>query len=168
MKDRLWYPQLDVYDAVRRMSLLLYAWHKESPGLERFFISDFYLANPPLLHRTNMPQEVRSEFAKLSVPRPEKTFLSFPAPPLLFHKMEPIQKQAIQALTGKGIVDPSTFQRGKICLSAFGKKFVDDKLSDQSTPLENKVVRFLTTKFVELAEGGIAEFRRRTGLRRVV
>ena len=100
MNGRVWYPQLDVYDAVRRMGLLLSAWGEKWPVLERLYIADFYLANPPLLHKTRMPGDVREIFRKLSVPGPEKTFLSYPSAPILFYKMELIQKKAFHALVG--------------------------------------------------------------------
>ena len=168
MKGRLWYPQLDAYDAVRRMALLLYTWTSNAPGLERFYISDFYLANPPLLHNTSMTGPIRGEFAKLGVPRPEKSFLSFPTPPLLFHKMEPIQKQALQALLGKGIIDPVKFQHGSVSLSDFGKEFVESKLIEEVTEFESCLLPFLANRFSELGEDSPAELRRRTGLRRFV
>jgi hypothetical protein len=148
------------------MALLLYAWPSNAPGLERFFISDFYLANPPLLHKTSMTAQVRAEFSKLEVPRPDKTFLSFPMPPLLFHKMEPIQKQALQALLGKGIVGAPEYKRGSVVLTPFGKDFVKAELSEETTELEGKLLPFLTTHFASLGEGSTADLRRRTGLRR--
>ena len=101
MSSRLWYPQLDVYDCVRRVGALLSAY-TDPPGLERLCIADFYLANPPLLHQTQMPHPTRVAFRALGIPRPDKTFLTYPAPPLLFKQMEPIQKAAMLALTGKG------------------------------------------------------------------
>ena len=42
------------------------------PGVERLFIVDFYLANPPLLYRSKMNQNTRRAFNELKIPRPEK------------------------------------------------------------------------------------------------
>ena len=111
MSGRLWYPQLDVYDCVRRLGALLAAF-SEPPGLERLYIADFYLANPPLLHRSQMKQATRRTFRELRIPRPEKTFLTYPAPPLLFKKMEPVQKEAVRAMTGKGLLSIEQLHRG--------------------------------------------------------
>ena len=62
MRVRLWYPQLDVYDAIRRIVCLLNTWDMEHPPTpERMFIVDFYLANPPLLHKTNMSADTRAK-----------------------------------------------------------------------------------------------------------
>lgn len=168
MNGRLWYPQLDVYDAVRRMLVLLYAWTGNPPGLERFFISDFYLANPPLLHNISMTAAIRAEFLKLPIPRPEKTFLSYPMAPLLFHKMEPIQKKALQALIGKGLIDSSLFQKGLVRLSEFGTGFVERELLEETSRVEEGLLSFLTMQLSTIGEGSTVELRKRTGLRRFV
>jgi hypothetical protein len=167
MKGRLWYPQLDVYDTARRIALLLAPWREKPPVLERLYIADFYLANPPLLHKTSMPSTVRAEFQNLSIPRPEKTFLSYPAAPILFHKMEPIQKKAFQALIGRGVVDSDASRNGVGKLSTRGEEFVDQELADCTAANEHNLIIFLTTQFAILGDG-TKELRRRTGLRRLV
>lgn len=168
MKARLWYPQLDVYDTVRRLALLLSAWRNSPPVLERLYIADFYLANPPLLYKTSMPNDVRSEFQKLALPRPEKTFLSYPTAPILFHKMEPIQKKAFQTLIGRGVVDVASARNGIAKLTSRGETFVDQELGDSLAAKENDLISFLTAQFAILGEDGTKELRRRTGLRRLV
>lgn len=168
MSVRVWYPQLDVYDTVRRVGLLLSAWQENPPSVERLLIADFYLANPPLIHKTTMPENVREYFRELQIPKPEKTFLSYPAAPILFHKMEPIQKKALQALLGKRVVSATEMRRGIAKLSDFGQSFVDEKLSSASTSTERELVVFLTTSFAVIGPDDITELRRRTGLRRVV
>lgn len=168
MSGRIWYPQLDVYDTVRRIGLLLSAWQESPPSIERLLIADFYLANPPLIHKTSMPEKVREYFRELRIPRPEKTFLSYPAAPILFHKMEPIQKKALQALVGKRVVSSSDMRRGAAKLSDFGKSFIDENLASASTLPERELVVFLTTSFAVIGADDISELRRRTGLRRVV
>jgi hypothetical protein len=168
MIGRLWYPQLDVYDAARRIGLLLAVWDENPPSIERLLIADFYFANPPLLHKTSMPEEVREYFKTLRIPRPEKTFLSYPAAPILFHRMEPIQRKAIQALVGKRLISSPAIRRGITRLSEFGKSFVDTHLSSASTSQEKELVMFVTTSFAVIGPEDIAELRRRTGLRRVI
>ncbi|MCA9129807.1 MAG: hypothetical protein KDB22_22125 [Planctomycetales bacterium] len=168
MSVRVWYPQLDVYDTVRRVGLLLSAWQENPPSVERLLIADFYLANPPLIHKATMPEKVREHFRELQIPKPEKTFLSYPAAPILFHKMAPIQEKALQALIGKRMVSASDMRRGIARLSDFGQSFIDEKLLSASTSTERELVVFLTTSFAVIGPDDINELRRRTGLRRAV
>lgn len=167
MITRIWYPQLDVYDAVRRLCLLLFDWDNNTAPLERLYIADFYLANPPLLHKTNMPSEVRARFREIEIPKPEKKFLSYPSAPILFHKMEPIQKRALQAMAGKDIIDTDELQRGIAALSPFGSRFVEGNLFRSTTSEELKLLDFLSHQFAILSEGDTRELRKRTGLRRM-
>ncbi len=168
MKTRIWYPQLDVYDTVRRIGALLSDWRENAPVIERLYIADFYLANPPLLHRVSMPEDVRKDFNKLGLARPEKSFLSYPAAPLLFHKMAPIQRQAVQAMIGKGVIDAEAVKRGRAKLSNFGQGFVAENLIPNTTPDETSLISFLVTKLASLGKDDTRELRRRTGLRRMI
>ena len=166
MTGRLWYPQLDVFDTIRRVAALLSSY-EAPPGIERLYIADFFLANPPLLHRTQMPQQTRRSFNKLRIPRPEKTFLTYPAAPLLFHKMEPIQKEAIRALSGKGLISPDGLRRGLVELTASGRDLLAQTTRTQITQHEAALVAFLTHDFAASSDLGPEGLRRRTGLRRV-
>lgn len=165
MSGRLWYPQLDVYDSIRRLGALLAAY-SDPPGLERLYIADFYLANPPLLHRSQMKQATRRTFRDLKIPHPGKTFLTYPAPPLLFKKMEPVQKEAIRAMTGKGLLSVEQLQKGFGKLTKIGKATFRNMTGDQLTDDEVNLIRFLTTQFAAGKEAGVIELRRSTGLRR--
>lgn len=165
MSSRLWYPQLDVYDAVRRIGALLEGF-ESPPGTERLYIADFFLANPPLLHRTTMPIQTRRAFSMLKIPKPEKTFLSYPSAPLLFHKMEAIQKEAVTALAGKGLVSIETLQRGKVELTELGHSLFAN--STMCTEGEVAITEFISTDFAAGEEVGNQDLRRRTGLRRPV
>ena len=140
MSLRLWYPQLDVYDTVRRMLGLLNAWSGDTLTPERLYISDFYLANPELLHRTHMLNEVRRDFQELAIPKPDKAFLSYPSPQMLFAKMEPVQKEALRTLVGKGFI--------------------------ALTSGERRLIGFLTSSFARIGAGSPGELRLATGLRR--
>src|SRR5690606_28625860 len=111
MISRLWYPQLDVFDTARRMCILLYNFDTP-PGYERLCIADFFFANPPLLHKATMTVDMRKSFYALGIKRPNKSFISYPDAPLLFHKMKPIRKGAMDALSGKGIVSLEQTKRG--------------------------------------------------------
>lgn len=165
MTARLWFPQLDVYDTIRRMACLLSG--RQTIRLERLYILDFFLANPPLLHRTHMPQRVRDEFTKLRIPRPEQTFLSYPSAPILFHKMEGIQKEAVQTLLGKGLIDREMVTRGEVVPSLLGKRLFGEQLARLATLNEQAVFAFLVTHFSSIGETDIETFRRSSSLRRV-
>ena len=167
MSSRLWYPQLDVYDCIRRIGSLLVAY-AVPPGLERLFISDFYVANPPLLHRSKMTKGTRQAFYTLKIPRPEKIFLAYPAPPLLFKKMESVQKEAVRAMTGKGLLSIEQYRRGFGKLTDSGLLLFNRSLEDKVTEREVDLISFITTKFAVIEDVGIQELRLSTGLRRTV
>jgi hypothetical protein len=93
--------------------------------MERLYIVDFFFANPPLLHKTHMPREVRNEFSQLTIPRPESVFLSYPSAPILFHRMEEIQKEGLRTLVGKGLIDRERLIRGEVWPSNAGAKLFD-------------------------------------------
>jgi hypothetical protein len=167
MSGRLWYPQLDIYDAIRRMAgLLLFCDPASRPSQERFFIADFYFANPPLLHKTHMTSEMRKEFNSLGVPRPENSFISYPSAPLLFQKMEEVQRQAFRTLAGKGLLDLASLERGVVKPSDTGAVLFEEQFAPLFNEEERRLGRFIANSF---AKGGeqTEGLRRSTGLRRV-
>jgi len=168
MTVRLWYPQLDAYDAVRRMVGLLAHWSKEHPSLERLYICDFFLANPPLLHRTNMPRETRNEFSALGIEKPEHAFLSYPSAPVLFQKMAEVQKQALRTLVGKGLTDLVEWESGRVALSKEGWSVFRPHINILIREDEVPIISFLSRKFARIGQNDMAEFHRRTGLRRSI
>jgi hypothetical protein len=168
MSGRLWYPQLDVYDAIRRIGGLLSFWGPDTPpSPERLFIADFYLANPPLLHKTHMAREVRKTFNALEIPRPEKAFISYPSPPILFQKMDEVQRQAFRTLTGKGLIDLQKLEKGIVSPSTAGSELFENRFVPLFAVAERKVAEFIAFSFA-LADNDIGSLRRSTGLRRVV
>lgn len=168
MSGRLWYPQLDVYDAIRRIGGLLTFWSADAaPSLERLFIADFYLANPPLLHKTHMTREVRKIFNGLGISRPEKAFISYPSPPILFQKMEEVQRQAFRTLAGKGLIDLPRLEKGMVIPSAAGTELFAIQFVPLFGEAERKVAEFIASAF-SLTDKDIGALRRNTGLRRVV
>jgi hypothetical protein len=168
MSFRLWYPQLDVYDAIRRMGTIVARWAAPIPSPERLQIFDFYLANPPLLHNTHMPSEVRKSFNALKIPRPEKCFVSFPSAQLLFHKMEPVQSQALSTMLGKGLLDGTAYGVGRAVPTEAGASLFRDTFAELQSAAENYVCAFLTKEFATIGVQNIDELRRSTGLRRTV
>jgi hypothetical protein len=167
VRGRLWYPQLDVYDAARRMAGLLLFWDPVAlPTQERLYIADFYLANPPLLHKTHMTSDVRKEFNSLDVPRPERSFLTYPSAPLLFQKMEEVQKHALRTMTGKGLIDLSSLERGLIKPSEAGTILFEQQFAPLFIEQERRLGHFIANSFTRSRER-IDNLRRSTGLRRV-
>jgi hypothetical protein len=167
MIGRLWYPQLDIYDAIRRIAGLLLFWDPSSPASEeRLYIADFYFANPPLLHKTHMTSEVRKEFNSLGIPRPEKSFVSYPSAPLLFRKMEEVQKQAFRTLTGKGLIDLPSLERGIVKASEPGTTLFEEQFAPLFSEDERRLGQFIANSFTRGGEQ-IEALRRSTGLRRV-
>lgn len=166
MSVRLWYPQLDIYDCIRRVGLLLNSWPDNPPSIERLYIADFFLANLPLLHHTNMTQEVRKVFSGLRIQKPEASFISYPSAQLLFHKMEPIQKQALQTIVGKGLINDVELKHGVVKKTILGEKTfmkIDEFSKDHN---EKDIVAFLNRHYAHMSHDDLAEFRRKTGLRR--
>ena len=165
MSSRLWYPQLDIYDCVRRMSCIL---NLSPSGMfrERLFILDFFFANPSLLHKTKMKQEVRSKFRDLGVTKPEKEFLIFPATKLLFHQMEAVQKDAVSALTGKGLVEQDDNNRSFLSLSDNGMSIFVESINVLIPKPDNDLAEFLVHDFGAIGEDGMKGLRDSTGLRR--
>lgn len=165
MNSRLWYPQLDVYDCVRRLAALTVAY-SDPPGIKRLRIADFFLASPPLLHGTQMTRETRRSFASLGIPRPGKTFLTYPAAPLLFARMEQVQKEALRAMTGKGLVSINEFQRGVVALTEAGEGVFTREWAGGLPKSERELIRFLTRKFAVKDGPGAEALRSSAGLRR--
>ena len=168
MIGRLWYPQLDVYDTIRRLGGLLSLWQQDAaPSPERLCIVDFYLANAPLLHKTHMPQEVRKNFGDLKVQRPEKTFVRYPSPPLLFQKMDEVQRQAFRTLTGKGLIELSQLDNGEVKPSKDGATVFTEQFLSLFSEGELRVSKFLVDDFAPSSRT-ISAIRQSTGLRRLV
>jgi hypothetical protein len=167
MIGRLWYPQLDIYDAVRRMAGLLLLWNPASlPSQERLYVADFYLANPPLLHKTHMTSDVRRQFNSLEIPRPEKEFVSYPSAPILFQKMAEVQRHAYQTLIGKGLIDLSGLERGIVQPSQAGLRLFEEKFASLLSAEEQRIGDFIANSFTRGGEEIVA-LRRNTGLRRL-
>ena len=168
MNFRLWYPQLDIYDTIRRMTCLLSNWSFDPISPERLSILDFYLSSPALLHGVNMTQETRLEFQRLQVVNQKKEFLSYPAAPILFQKMEEIQKGAIRTLVGKELILQDRLTRNEVLFSERGKQLAQDHFLTLVTESEQAVLKFLTSRLGAIGLRDIRELRRRTGLRRAV
>ncbi|UFS68238.1 hypothetical protein LO749_21610 (plasmid) [Paracoccus denitrificans] len=133
---------------------------------ERLFILDFYFSNAPMLHNTKMKFDVRSRFRELTIPRPEKSFLTYPSPRLLFHQMEPVQKDAVSALLGKGLAQHMDDDTRVLTLSTEGRSLYDSELQKHIGEFERNLATFLIEDFGPATENGMKELRESTGLRR--
>jgi hypothetical protein len=165
MAFRIWYPQLDVFDCIRRVTVIASLRPQKFSSLERLLIGDFFFANPPLLYQISMPNEVRKLFMELKVRRPEKTFLSYPAAPLLFHKMEPVQRRALKAMVGKNLLDREKFDQRQIDLTDLGREILRERLD--YTSAERELAQFIAVELIAIGEDNIEDLRKRTGLRRL-
>lgn len=165
MAFRIWYPQLDVFDCIRRLSLLASLSPPKLSSLERMVIGDFFFANPPLLYHITMPNEVRKQFMELKVRRPEKAFLSYPAAPLLFHKMEPVQRRALKAMAAKNLLDREKFDQRQVDLTDLGREILQERLD--YTSAERELAQFIAVELIAIGEDSIEDLRKRTGLRRL-
>jgi hypothetical protein len=166
MTYRQWYAQLDVFDTVRRYLALLTNWKVQTPGRDRLFVSDFYLANPSLLHFTHMTSEVRRAFMSLRIAKPDKSFLKYPSPPILYSKMAGIQAQALHNLIGKGLFNVELIDKDQIKLSSTGKRLAEAMEEGLVLPGEEGVLNFLTSEFASIGQGK-GGLRAVTGLRRL-
>lgn len=165
MAFRIWYPQLDVFDCIRRVSVVASLREQKFSSVERLLIGDFFFANPPLLYQISMPSEVRKLFVELKVRRPEKSFLSYPAAPLLFHKMEPVQRRALKAMAAKNLLDRNKFDQRQIDLTDLGRKVLLERLD--YTSAERELAQFIAVQLMAIGEDNIEDLRKRTGLRRL-
>jgi hypothetical protein len=168
VSTRLWYPQLDVYDAIRRVACLISRWEHRPPSTERLYILDFYFASPSLLHRVSMPQNIRSAFQALGVVHPDHSFLSYPSAPILFKKMESIQKEAIRTLAGKDLINLVLLEKGEVKPSLAGTVLFSERFSHMLTQSERPILEFLISHFSTIGLDDIRDLRSRTGLRRMI
>jgi hypothetical protein len=166
MNYRLWYAQLDLFDTVRRYLALLSYWGSGAPSRDRLFISDFYFVNPSLLHLTHMTSEVRRTFVSLQIPKPDRTFIKYPSPPILYNKMGGIQTHALHNLVGKGLFEVDLVNNDQYKLSSEGEDLAKKMGSRLILPGEDEILGFLTKDFasIGLGKGGL---RAVTGLRRL-
>lgn len=162
---RLWYSQLDMYDCARRLCSILHC-SGQPLHLERLYILDFYFATPALIARTRMRSEVRREFRFLEIEKPENGFLTLPAEQLLFHQMEPIQRQAKQSLIGKALVRECKADHRSIELSSEGRSLFEESFGPITPPKEVRLLKFLVDSFGGQNCIGLQQLRESTGLRR--
>ncbi len=112
-----------------------------------------------------MPEDIRGAFRRLGIDRPEKSFVSYPLAQVLFHKMEPVQRQALHTLVGKGLVATQELREGRASLSELGREMYVRELAACSGS-ERMLVTFLASQFGTVGEDQPGGLYRNTGLRR--
>lgn len=165
MAHRIWYPQLDAFDCIRRMVAILSFADEEGLSMERAQMADLFLSSPPLLHSVKMSIQMRSNFRDLGISRPEQSFLSYPVAPLLFHKMEPVQRRAIRAMVGKNLIDLRLYEKRALNLTDDARNLLGTRLKHSVAEL--KLAQFIVSDILAIGEDNIEELRKRTGLRRL-
>ena len=115
-----------------------------------------------------MNRDTRAAFRQLKIPRPDKVFLTYPAPQLLFKKMEPIQIDAVRAMTGKGLLSADQSPRESPNLTELGRLAFHTTLAEAVSADEVRLIQFLTTDFATLDQADTDTLRQMTGLRRAV
>jgi hypothetical protein len=80
--------------------------------------------------------------------------------------MESIQKEAVNALLGNGLISQESIAIGRVELTAQGRSIFPEH--EMCTNEESKLSLFLATHFAGLEEAGNNDLRRRTGLRRPI
>ncbi|WP_417834345.1 ABC-three component system middle component 5 [Thalassospira xiamenensis] len=165
---RLWYPQFDIYDAIRRQGIIVSFYNKAEISLEFLFICDFYICNPSLMSRASMRADERKAFNSSGIPKPHQHFLSFPDERLLYAKMGGVQKQATKELAARGLIEVDRYKDAWIVATPQGSQLFDDWLCNNSEELEYKSLDFLKKYFAPVTEGGVRDLKKKTGLTRVL
>lgn len=160
---RTWLPAHDPYHGAFRMLQISSLCEEESIPLEKLYILDFYLAFPALLHKSTMPQKVRSFFNELKIAKPEKEFLSLPNPTSLFRDMAIIQAQAVKLLVGKEILDRERFLKHQVALLDNNiPKELQKKVAEKNSKKAG-IVEFIVNSF---GDRSLEELRKATNLKR--
>jgi hypothetical protein len=114
-----------------------------------------------------MTRDVRDQFNALGISRPEKAFISYPSPPILFKKMDEVQRQAFRTLTGKGLVDLAKLENNIVSPSSAGRELFLSRFLPLFSEKEKKIAQFIAESFANNRHE-ISELRQNTGLRRVI
>jgi hypothetical protein len=160
---RVWHASRDPYHCAFRVLRLLVA-KNNAVELERVRILDMFLLYPSLLHRSSMPQPVKTLFRELDIPKPEKIFIRLPSPSSVFQDLRIYQNSAIAQLVARGIVTSSGLQQGLLARSigdlpeALNKQIIQKNLEDGG------LTAFLTGPFSTIPLRGADSMYRKAGL----
>jgi hypothetical protein len=138
--------------------------HKRDVEFERLRILDMYLLFPSLLHRTSMTRDMRSEFTRLHIPKPEEKFVRLPSNAAVFQELRIYQTSAVGQLAARGLIVPEALKRG---LAIVDERMVPSELFARimtKNSSEDGLIRFLEGPFSSLSLRGTESMYRRAGL----
>lgn len=164
----MWFPQLDAFDAMRRMGLLLMNWQNKPIVKEHLYILDFYFCSPSLLHNCRMTKDTRKEFNALNIQRPRMEFIDYPTEQILYNKMISVQESALNSLFAKNILLIDLFEDGYVSITESGKKLFQENERKLTSIKSNLLIEFLVGSFSIDAIQDINSLKEKCGLRRVI
>lgn len=163
-KIRVWHPLRDAYHCAFRIIRLLAERGDKPIEFERLRILDMFVLFPSLLHRTKMPMEMRENFKRLGIVKPDGLFESVPSNAAVFRDLRTFQRVAVSYLAAREIIEQGSLKRGTILCNL---KNVPPELS-KSILVRNKeqetLVRFLVDEFGSLPLGGSQGLFKRSAL----
>jgi hypothetical protein len=160
---RIWHPSRDAYHCAFRMLRLLIASGRRIE-LERLRILDMYLLFPPLLHRTSMTREIKSQFTELGIEKPDRMFIRLPSNAAVFQELLLYQNSAIGQLAARGLFSSSDLKKGAAVLEERALPSVLRDRVVRKNSSENGLVEFLVGAFSALPLRGVESVYRRAGL----
>lgn len=115
-KVRIWHASRDPYHACFRILRILLATPDTHLQLEWLRILDLFLLQPPLLHRTSLPMELKDRLRGLSISHPDHIFIRLPSAAALFQTIRLYQNVALSQLAARSIIDKTRMLNGEIAL----------------------------------------------------
>jgi len=160
---RVWHSSRDAYHCAFRL-IRLVAASKAPLELERARILDMFLLYPALLHRTSMPQEVKTDFRALGIARPEKIFMRLPSSAAVFQDLRIYQNSALAQLIARGLVPTDQLKQGVLAIDLAN---LPEELSARATARNDSdagVTGFLVGPFSTIPLQGANSVYRKAGL----
>ena len=160
---RVWHASRDAYHCAFRL-IRLVAANKAPLELERVRILDMFLLYPPLLHRSSMPQDVKTAFRTLDIPRPDKIFMRLPSAAAVFQDLRLYQNSAVAQLAARGLALPSDLQQGLLSII---EADLPDRLRERAEARNREdggLTNFLVGPFSALPLRGVSSVYRKIGL----
>lgn len=142
------------------------SWHRVASGWTTWndFKCSTIRANSLKSYAAQTNSAIRKLFTELKIPRPEKGSLTFPAPPLLFHKIEPIQSKPLREMASNELLESKPYESRRLTLSGADLQLITDGLTFSDE--ERIIAAFLTKELTDLEQSELGDLRQRTALRR--
>lgn len=121
-----------------------------------------------MMHDIKMQEDERRAFSALHIPRPTKSFITYPPAVVMFAKMESIQRLALQSMVGKEIFSLDDWQNDRVRATTYGNVFVVRQQAENADASEIATAQFLVNFLVSPERRNIRTLRLATGLRRAV